>query len=226
MTRRAEGEPAEDEGEQPGHEQHHQAGEPEHVEALPEPRQPLVAQEHHEVGQLGVGVDAARPDLAHHVHPHRVAAEREEGAVAEREDAGVAPDEVERHREQRVGQVLAEQRDDVARHVPGLARRDDEVADRHQHHDDEEDARGRCRCAGRSGRRLISGLHRAAALREEAARPLLDEQDDEDEDQRSCRAPRRRRARGTCWRSRARRPRRRCPRGSPPRRTPRRGTSR
>ena len=56
----AEGEVAEDEGEQPRHEQHHQAGEPEHVEAVPEPRQLGVAQEHHEVGQHRVGVDPAR----------------------------------------------------------------------------------------------------------------------------------------------------------------------
>ena len=143
----------------------------------------LVAQEHHEVGQLGVGVDAAVADLAHHVHAHRVAAEREEGAVAERQDAGVAPDEVERHREQRVGQVLAEQRDDVARHVPGLARARRRGCRPAPAPRRRRGWRGRCRCAGRSGRRAISGLHRAAALREQAARPLLDEQDDEDEDQ-------------------------------------------
>ena len=47
----AEGEPAEDEGEQPGHQHHHQRREPELVEAVPEPGQFLPVQEHHEVGQ-------------------------------------------------------------------------------------------------------------------------------------------------------------------------------
>ncbi len=55
-------------------------------------------------------VDAAGPDLAHQVHAHRIAAEREEGAVAEREDAAIAPHEVERDREQRVGEIFPHQR--------------------------------------------------------------------------------------------------------------------
>ena len=47
----AEGEPAEHEGEQPRHQHHHQGGEPELVEAVPEPGQFLPVEEHHEVGQ-------------------------------------------------------------------------------------------------------------------------------------------------------------------------------
>ena len=62
-------------------------------------------------GRIGVAVDAARADLAHQVHAHRVAAEREERAVAEREDAAIAPHQVERQRQQRVAEILAEQRD-------------------------------------------------------------------------------------------------------------------
>ena len=41
---------------------------------------------------------AVAADLAHQVHAHGVAAEREEHAVAERQDAGVAPDQVHRQR--------------------------------------------------------------------------------------------------------------------------------
>ena len=54
--------------------------------------------------------DAVAADLAHQVHAHRVAAEREEQAVAERQDAGVAPDQVHRQRDDRVAHDLADQR--------------------------------------------------------------------------------------------------------------------
>ena len=78
---RAEGEPAEHEGEDARHEQHHDGGEGKPVEALPEPGQFLPVQEHHEIREDRVGIDAARPDLAHEIHAHGIAAEREEGAV-------------------------------------------------------------------------------------------------------------------------------------------------
>ena len=116
----AEGEPAEDEGEQARHQHHHEHGEPEHVEAVPVPGQFLPVEEHHEVGQDRVGIDAARADLAHQVHAHGVAAEREEGAVAEREDAAIAPDQIERERQHGVAEVLAEQRHEIARHMTEL----------------------------------------------------------------------------------------------------------
>jgi hypothetical protein len=80
----AEREPAEAEGEQARHHDDHQRREPEHVEAVPVPRQLRIVQEHHEVGQDRIAVDAAIADLAHQVHAHRVATEREEGAVTER----------------------------------------------------------------------------------------------------------------------------------------------
>ena len=47
-------------------------------------------------GRIGLLIDAARADLAHQIHAHGVAAEREERAVAERQDAGIAPDQIER----------------------------------------------------------------------------------------------------------------------------------
>ena len=86
-----EGEPAEDEGERAGHQHDHEQGVREEVEAVPGERQLLPVEEDHEVGELGIAVDAAAADLAHEVHAHGVAAEREERAMAERKDAAVTP---------------------------------------------------------------------------------------------------------------------------------------
>ena len=97
----AEGEPAEHEGEQARHQHHHDGREPEHVEAVPEPRQFLDQfRNTMKSGRIGLRIDAAAADLAHQVHAHGVAAEREERAVAEREDAAIAPDQVDRERQQ------------------------------------------------------------------------------------------------------------------------------
>ena len=79
----AEREPAEDEGQRAGDQQHHQHRVGERLEAVPVDRQLGPIQEHHEVRQDRVCVDAAAADLAHQVHAHGVAAEREERAVAE-----------------------------------------------------------------------------------------------------------------------------------------------
>ncbi len=84
-----------------------------------------------------MAVDAAVADLAHQVHAHRVAAEREERAMAEREDPGVAPDQVERQREQGEADVLAEQRDQIVRQMQRRGRR--EAVE--QRHADEKDQR-------------------------------------------------------------------------------------
>ena len=90
----------------------------------------MPVQEHHEVGQVGVGIDATGADLAHQVHAHRIAAEREERAVAERENAAIAPDEIERQGQERVAQVFADQRENVGRHVEGRSGRYRERQDR------------------------------------------------------------------------------------------------
>ncbi len=72
------------------------AGEPELIEAVPEPGQLLVVQEHHEVGQERIAIlRRGVPIWRIRYMPIAVAAEREEGAVAEREDAAIAPDEVD-----------------------------------------------------------------------------------------------------------------------------------
>src|SRR3712207_9377720 len=61
------------------------------VEAVPEPRQFLPVQEHHEVGQNWIAVDATGPDLTHEVHARGIAPQREEGSVPEGENAAEAP---------------------------------------------------------------------------------------------------------------------------------------
>ena len=113
----AEREPAEHEGQHARHQHDHQQRVGEMLEAVPVERQLRPVQEHHEVGQDRVRIDAAGADLPHQIHAHGIAAEREEGAVAEREDAAIAPDQIDRERQQRVAEIFAEQRDEVARHV-------------------------------------------------------------------------------------------------------------
>ena len=80
------------------------------IEARPVPGQLRPIQEHHEIGQQRIAVDAARADLAHEIHAHRIAPEREEGAVAERKNAAIAPDEIEADGEERVAQIFAGER--------------------------------------------------------------------------------------------------------------------
>ena len=92
----AECEPAEHEGERARHEQHHEGGVGEMLESVPVDRQLGPIQEHHEVRQNRMRVDAARSDLAHQIHAHGIAAEREKCAVAERQNAAIAPDQVDR----------------------------------------------------------------------------------------------------------------------------------
>ena len=139
------------------------------VEAVPEPGQFLPVQEHHEVGQDRVGIDAARPDLAHEIHAHGIAAEREEGAVAEREDAAEAPD-----RDRPRGRAARKQRylpssgtrwSDRWSGEPGIH---GEVQDRHQDGRSREQAQDR-RCSERSSRSVL--CHASTALPLSAKRP-------------------------------------------------------
>src|SRR5947209_2925518 len=105
------------------------------IEAPPGERQRLVVQEHHEIGQDRICVDAAGADLAHEIHAHRVAAEREESAVTERENAAITPDEIECDGEQREAEILTEQRDEIGRHVERRARRGRQCEHRHEDRD-------------------------------------------------------------------------------------------
>ena len=142
----AEGEIAEDEGEDAGGQHDHQRGEPELVEAVPVPGQLLPVQEHHEVRQHRVAIDPARADLAHQIHAHGVAAEGEEGAMAERQDADIAPDQIEGERQERVADIFAEERHRIGRHMQRMAGRQPEIGQRHEdrrrqdHGDEDEDA--------------------------------------------------------------------------------------
>jgi hypothetical protein len=92
----------------------------------------LPVEEDHEVGQIAL-VDAVAADLPHQVHAERVAAECEEQPLAERQDAGVAPDQVHRERHDRVAHELAEQRDPEARHVKWAGLGDGEMKYRNDH---------------------------------------------------------------------------------------------
>ena len=143
------------------------------------PGQRLPVEEHHEIGQLALVV-AVAADLAHQVHAHGIAAEREEQAVAQRQDAGVAPDQVHRQRADRVAHDLADQRHRVVAHVEDAAGRHHEVQQRrqradHQQRDDEggpagagEDGRAarehQCRSLSRWRGGLGWGRGRVAAL--------------------------------------------------------------
>ena len=102
------------------------------VGEAPVPGIGLPVEEHHEVGQVAV-VDALAADRAHQVHPHRVAAEREEEPVSQRQDARVTPDQVHRQRDDRVAHDLADERHEVVGQVERMARRQQQVERRHEH---------------------------------------------------------------------------------------------
>ena len=153
---RPERKPAEHESQRARHQHDHQQRVGEVLEAVPIDRQLRPVQEHHEVRQHRIGIDAAGADLPHQVHPHRVAAEREERAVAEREDAAVAPDQVDRKRQDREAQVLAEQRDVVCRQMKRRRWRHHQVEHRHHdrdrpHHHQEDDRHPVERAQDRAG---------------------------------------------------------------------------
>ena len=95
----------------------------------------MPVEEHHEVRELRVSVDAPRPDLAHEVHAHHIAAEAEEGRVAEGEDAEVSPDEVKGDRKKRVAEILAEQGYGVRADIEGAAVLEEGIARNQQKHE-------------------------------------------------------------------------------------------
>ncbi len=134
----AEREVAEHVGEERRHHEHREQGERDAVEGLPEERQLLHLVPHHEVRQH-VAVDAPGPDLQHQVHAHRVGPEPEEDPVAQREDAGVAPDQVDAECEDRVGQELAEEVQGEVGHPQRRPQR--QGVQGGQHHDQRDRAR-------------------------------------------------------------------------------------
>ena len=145
--------PAKAECQQARDQNDHQRREPEHVEAVPVPWQFRIVQEHHEIRQDRIAVDAAAADLAHQIHAHRVAAEREERAVAERENAAIAPDQIDRERQNGVAGIFSEQRHQIGRHLKQRARRQQQVRQRDQNAEPRQ-PRSRIRVALRSSERV------------------------------------------------------------------------
>src|SRR5271165_3197944 len=100
------------------------------------------------------------------MHAHRVAAEREERAMAERQDAAIAPDEIEGDGEDRVAKILAEQLDQVGRQVK---RR---IGRRGQGHERHHDRRGDEDRDEREAERVQSRAHASTARPRSANSPL------------------------------------------------------
>ncbi len=121
--------------------------------------------------------------------PKRVTAERKKGAMAERQYATEAPDEIERERQHGVAEILAGQRHHPVRRVQGGVRGQGLVEHRDQQHEDadhheadpEAAVVGKKNAVGERGHG--SALGRPTAQSEQAAGPALDEQDDEHQHQ-------------------------------------------
>ena len=101
--------------------------------AGPVPGKRFPVEKHHEVGQVAV-IHAVATDAAHEVHAHGVAAERKEQAVAEAQNAAVAPHEIERQRRDGVAHDLADKRHGVSRQVQRMRGRQHQRTHRHDHH--------------------------------------------------------------------------------------------
>src|SRR3984893_3324002 len=80
-------------------------------------------------------VNSARSDLPHQIHAHGIAAERKEGAVAERKNAAIAPDQVDRQRQYRKAKIFSEQRHEIGRQIKRRGRRHEEVEYRRENPD-------------------------------------------------------------------------------------------
>ena len=154
------------------------------VERPPEQRQLGDLVPHHEVGQH-VPVHALGADLEHEVHAHRVGAQPEEDAVAQRQHAGIAPDQVDAEGQDGVGEELAEE---VQREVGHVERR---AGGRRS-------ARGSPTTSDERRRPMSpqrSRVRIAPLGREQPRRPPLDEEDDQRPGWPPCRTPRPARAR-------------------------------
>ncbi len=68
-------------------------------------------------GSSGLPYTPTRTDLAHEVHPHRIAAQREESGMSESENPAISPHQIDSERQERIRHVLADQGHCVGRHV-------------------------------------------------------------------------------------------------------------
>src|SRR5690606_27221865 len=96
--------------------------EPKIVKAVPEPGKLLPVEEHHEIGKLA-SIDAARSYRTHEIHPHCVAAQGEEDAMAKAEDPCEAPHELDSKSDHGEAGELAEKQDVLVFEVQRAFRR-------------------------------------------------------------------------------------------------------
>ncbi len=108
---RPEGKPSEHEGEHPRRERHHQERHGKMVESMPEPRQRLIVQKHHEVGQNGIAVDAPRANLAHQIHAHGISTQAKKAACPRLRIPQYPQMRSRRKGQHAVAQILAEEGD-------------------------------------------------------------------------------------------------------------------
>src|SRR5260221_2693390 len=163
---RTEGEIAEHVGEQARHHDHQHRTPPERAGAPPLPGKLLPVEEHHEVGHR-LAVLAIRADLAHQVHAEGVAAEREEQTAAERENPGVAPDQVHRQGDDGVAHDLADDREPVRRNAEGAGCGHTEVQQREDNEDNAGDGAQRGPAL-----RTVQARERGTHLQTSTARPF------------------------------------------------------
>jgi hypothetical protein len=101
------------------------------------PRQFFPIQKHHEVGQVGLVV-AVTANLAHQVHAHGITAECKKNAVAQRQNAGVTPDQIHGQRANGVTHDLANQGYGVVTEMQWVAFGHHEVEHGREHDDGRE----------------------------------------------------------------------------------------
>ena len=186
---RAEGQPPEDEGQYPRHDQHHEGGEGEIIKTVPVPGKFLPVQEDHEIWQYGVAVNASLADLTHHVHAHDVTAKSEESSVTKAEDSTKSPDQIDAERQQGEGKILAQQADHVCGDVKRRGLRNHEVKNRHRQGGEQKQGQQDLSSpvGEQKGKRPVishaSSLHRPALEGEQPTGAFLNEQDDGDQHQ-------------------------------------------
>ena len=147
----AEREETKEQGHQAREGNDHESGEPGGIKRAPEPGQEGVSQEHHEIREAGgvlagLGVGAQGAGEQHEVHAKHVASEAEEEGLAQGEQAGVTPEQVDAEGEHGVAEVFAPEVDgevaDDARRVE--QRHHDQHQNRQKGHDGGFDL---CQCA-------------------------------------------------------------------------------
>src|SRR5579862_223986 len=105
------------------------------VETVPKPGQGLIVQKNHEVGQDRVAVDAARTDLPHQIHPDRVSSKRKKSGVAKAQNSAVTPNQIDRQCQERITEILTNERKPVGGNMERGSSRHDLVEERNDNCD-------------------------------------------------------------------------------------------